>query len=491
MAQQQYTPMPIVKTVLFAVIAMREVEFFAEVARRLKAENPALEICFISFFQPGNRRLSESGFRRFDLYEGLVPHATPDSAQIRALEQRYGIDNLHRLLIHEKLTQGQYDDDVLLTKFSAYLARLDAILDEIRAGRPAQEFVVLQELGGFVAPLSLYFAARRHGIAHVFFEPSFFNGRLHYVVNGLGACRPAATVPSRETREKVRGYLSQSRSRRAPVVPVKDRHHFRDMGLAKVFNRANAGRLWRKLGYKWSGLRQEYEYPWRHTVRALRMLWDRRRAAPLYAAFDDRARAAGYVYFPFHVQLDYALTVRSPEYLDQIGLVRYLADVLPGGFRLYVKEHPASVGGFGYRALRELLHTHSNVRVIHPAVNSYDVIENAQLVVTINSKVGAEALMLGKQVVVLGDAFYSGSPLVRKAERAGDVDSAISAALGQNRRPTQEDVEQFFGQVWEASRAGELYVMENENVRAFADSLRGFLENIAGSSVIPRASLHG
>lgn len=470
---------------------MREVEFFAEVARRLKAGDPALEVCFISFFQPGNRRLRDLGFRCFGLYEGLAPHAVPDGAQIRALEQRYDIDNLHRLLIHEKLTQGQYDDGRLLAKFSSYLERLDGILEQIRSERPGRELAVFQELGGFIAPLSLYFAARRRGIVHVFFEPSFFNGRLHYVVNGLGACHPATTVPSRETRDKVRDYLLQSRSRRAPVVPVKDRHHFRDMGLAKVFNRTNVGRLWRKLSYKWSGLRQEYEYPWRHTARALRMLWDRRRAAPLYAAFDDRARTAAYVYFPFHVQLDYALTVRSPEYLDQVGLVRYLADVLPGDLRLYVKEHPASVGGFGYRALRELLRTHSNVRFIHPAVNSYDIIQNARLVVTINSKVGAEALMLGKRVIVLGDAFYSHSPLVRKVERLEGIDNVIADVDGHGRTPSQEEVERFFGQVWEASRAGELYVMENENVRAFADSLRDFLEKDAGAFAPPRASLHG
>jgi len=479
------------RTLVFAVIAMREVEFFAQAAIRLKANDPALDICFVSFFQPGNRRLRELGFRCFDLYEGLVSHAVPDSAQIRALEHRYGIGNLHRLLIHEKLTQGQYDGDALLAKFSTYLARLDAILEDIRAGRPGRELVVLQELGGFIAPLSLYFAARRHGATHVFFEPSFFKGRLHYVVNGLGACHPAAVEVPADTRAAVRAYLARSRAQRTPVIPVKDRHHFRDMGLAKVFNAANAARLCRKLGYKWQGLRQEYEYPWHHIIRALRMLADRRRCAGLYASFDERNRAVPYVYFPFHVQLDYALTVRSPEYLDQIGLVRYLADMLPGGFRLYVKEHPASVGGFGYRALRDLLHVHCNVRVIHPAVNSYDIIENARLVVTINSKVGAEALMLGKQVVTLGDAFYSNSPLVRRVGRLGDIDSMIGAMLGQNSSPSPEDVEQFFGQVWEASRAGELYVMEPENMRAFTDSLRVFLEEGTDRPARPYAFYRG
>ena len=99
--------------------------------------------------------------------------------------------------------------------------------------------------------------------------------------------------------------------------------------------------------------------------------------------------------------------------------------------------------------------------------------------------------MLGKQVVTLGDAFYSNSPLVHRVGRPGDVDGVIGTVLGQDRSPSQEEVEQFFGQVWEASRAGELYVMEPENMRAFADSLRGFLEEEADISALPHVSLQG
>lgn len=475
------------RKLVIAIIAMREVEFFIEVAGELKKANPSLDISFVSFFQPGNALIRERGFTCFDLYEGIGKHRTPSDAQLRALEHRYGIDNLHRLLVHEKLTHDRYDDGVLLAKFDAYLERLDAVLGEIRGGGSVQDVIVIQELGGFVAPLSLYYAARRHGMTHVFFEPSFFKGRLHYVVNGLDACQPAAAVVSRETREAVHEYLDRARSQRAPVVPAKDRHHFRDMGLAKIFNRTNAVKLYRKLWYKQRGLRQEYEHAWEFTRRSLRMLVSRLRSNRLYTAFGENSRATNYVYFPFHVQLDYALTVRSPEYLDQMSLVRYLADILPGQCRLYVKEHPASVGGFGYRAFRELLHTRRNVRVMHPRVNSYDIIENAKLVVTINSKVGAEALMLGKRVVVLGDAFYSGSALVQRVNRLADLDAVVRSALEQGRDPAPDDVEEFFGQVWEASRAGELYVMERQNVQAFAHSLTDFMGEAAG--ILPAARM--
>lgn len=472
---------------VIGVIAMREVEFFIAVAAELKNADPLLDIRFVSFFQPGNALIRERGFNCFDLYEGLDSHRTPSESQLRALESRYGIDNLRRLLVHEKLTHDRYDDDVLLAKFSSYLERLDAILGEVSNGGSAQDVMVIQELGGFVAPLSLYYAARRHGMTHVFFEPSFFKGRLHYVINGLDACQPGVAGVSREAREAVHGYLGRARNQRAPVVPAKDRHHFRDMGLAKIFNRTNAVKLYRKLWYKQRGLRQEYEHAWKYACRSVRMLVGRMRNNRLYAAFDENSRAANYIYFPFHVQLDYALTVRSPEYLDQVSLVRYLADILPGQCQLYVKEHPASVGGFGYRAFRELLHTRRNIRVMHPRVNSYDIIENAKLVVTINSKVGAEALMLGKRVIVLGDAFYSGSALVQKVNRLADLDAVVRSALEQGRDPAPDDVEEFFGQVWEASRAGELYVMERQNVQTFARSLSDFMGEAVG--ILPAARM--
>jgi hypothetical protein len=468
------------RKLVIGVIAMREVEFFIAVAVELKKTDPSLDVSFVSFFQPGNALIRERGFTCFDLYEELNGHRAPSESQLRALESRYDIDNLHRLLVHEKLTHDRYDDDVLLAKFSSYLERLDAILGEVSHGGPAQDVIVIQELGGFVAPLSLYYAARRHGMTHVFFEPSFFKGRLHYVINGLDACQPGAAAVSREARAAVHEYLNRARNQRAPVVPAKDRHHFRDMGLAKIFNRTNAAKLCRKLWYRQRGLRQEYEHAWKYARRSVHMLASRMRNKRLYAEFDESSRAANYVYFPFHVQLDYALTVRSLEYLDQLSLVRYLADILPGQCQLYVKEHPASVGGFGHRAFRELLHTRRNIQVMHPRVNSYDIIENAKLVVTINSKVGAEALMLGKRVIVLGDAFYSASALVQRVNRLADLDVVVRSVLEHGRGPTSDDVEEFFGQVWKDSHAGELYVMERQNVQAFAQSLTDFMGKAAG-----------
>ena len=93
--------------------------------------------------------------------------------------------------------------------------------------------------------------------------------------------------------------------------------------------------------------------------------------------------------------------------------------------------------------------------------------------------------MLGKRVIVLGDAFYSGSALVQRVNRLADLDAVVRSALEQGHDPAPDDVEEFFGQVWEASRAGELYVMEQQNVQAFTRSLVSFMNETAG--ILPAA----
>ena len=47
--------------VVFAVIAMREVRFFLEVADILDSKN--IGVSFISFFQPGNKLIKDRGYK--------------------------------------------------------------------------------------------------------------------------------------------------------------------------------------------------------------------------------------------------------------------------------------------------------------------------------------------------------------------------------------------------------------------------------------------
>lgn len=461
-------------------MAMRDVHFFVSVAKELCRSQSGTEVRFISFYQAGNAEIRKNGFHCHDAYTYRNSMASVPKRSPAEYEKTYGIDNLHRLILHEKVTSANYDDAMLERKFMVCLDASDAIVRELLSRRGATEVTVIQELGGFLGPLSVFFACQRHGVEHVFLEPSFFRKRLHFVRNSLMAVDCARTEPVSAAMVDaawLQRYLDDLQLARSPVIPEKDAHHFKDMGIAKIVNRANIAKLWHKLVNKYAHrYRHEFDFIWHYSLRHASMYLNRRLNAFLYSGFDVSTRGADYVYFPFHVQLDYALTIRCPEYLNQLALVDYLCSVLPAGVSLYVKEHPASIGGFGYSELRRLLRRHKNLLLIHPSVNSYDLTENTRLVVTINSKAGAESLVMGKPVIVLGDAFYTHSGLAVHAENLRQLEKLVREQLsGKATVPGPQQTLDFFQRVWRHTYAGELYKLDDANVEAFVADIWRYL----------------
>jgi hypothetical protein len=96
-------------------------------------------------------------------------------------------------------------------------------------------------------------------------------------------------------------------------------------------------------------------------------------------------------------------------------------------------------------------------------------------VISVNSKSGAEALLVGKPVLVLGDAFYGASGLVTRVASGAELPAAIREALRAPRVPARVEVERFFSRVWRSSKPGELYVPDEANAGQFAASLHEVL----------------
>src|SRR6201985_2857230 len=116
-----------------------------------------------------------------------------------------------------------------------------------------------------------------------------------------------------------------------------------------------------------------------------------------------------------------ALTLRSPEYLDQVATIDFLLRTLPDTHMLVVKEHPAQIGAISASRLFELDKRFDNFILLPPQTNNYAVLGRADAIVSVNSKSGAEAVLPGKPVLGMGDAFYRSCPLVFATERLSDV----------------------------------------------------------------------
>ncbi len=457
--------------ILFAIMAVQEVVFFTPIAKRLRDEE-GLNVAFLTFHEAGDDILEKEGVPYFSLHkiknsEGMKKHIflKPEvvDSTLRDVQERLGI-NIRKLILHEMLTTNRLDEKYLSSKVITYHAIMDSIFRENDIG------CVVQELGGFIAPQLLYHVSRYYRKQHVFIEPAMFPKRIVFTFNDMNADIPEYEKEAAASDEELKNLLEQYSARKTVVIPKKDKHFFQDMSLKRLFSMDNFRRLSRKLYHKYIlGREEEYNailwYIVYHFIKFFK-----RKVLSFY--YSDPVEGEKYIYYPFHVPLDVQLTMRCPEFLNQEALVGYIARVIPLGYKLYVKEHPAAIGGHQLSRMRDILRD-KNIRLIHPRYNSFDLIKNAGCVITINSKVGFEAIMQGKPVVVLGSTFYRGKGVTVDVENVSEISAAVTAATGGAGSPANRDY--FLNKAFEWSYKGELYENSPENIENFFRSLRTFM----------------
>lgn len=112
---------------------------------------------------------------------------------------------------------------------------------------------------------------------------------------------------------------------------------------------------------------------------------------------------SGFIFLPLQVTSDTQIKLHSK--LNNIDAIRYSLELAgQRGLPLIVKLHPAETSK---KTIDEILKL-KRLFFFHTSnENTLALVKRARLVITINSTVGLEAKIFGKEVVVLGDAFYS------------------------------------------------------------------------------------
>ena len=148
----------------------------------------------------------------------------------------------------------------------------------------------------------------------------------------------------------------------------------------------------------------------------------------------------GYIFVPFQVPSDMQVTQHSPWVRDMAQFLDVICDAADRhpDLRFVIKEHPSfkrSVVG---------LRAHPRVRFANGNVTS-ELIRDARAVITLNSTVGLEALLLERPVITLGEACYNIEGLVRHAPDP----AALDAALADPDQPAQPRLlRQVIGYLW-------------------------------------------
>lgn len=446
---------------LITTLAEYQTEFWREVG--LEARRLGHEAAFLSFDDRSTEMLRAAGL---EVFPATKAERDADDARSNAEVIRdAGIADPQFWYRHERHAFGIADEALLEAKLVQAIRAAERAVDRFAQGG---SFAMVQELGGFLSVVGSDFVARTRGIDCWFIEPSFFRGRLLFLDEGFGALRlpdGARGEPGAEMRAYVEDTLSQGKI----VIPAKDSHQYRD-AWSKVVNAKNARRLIEKTADKYlRGKRQEFGYIGHHVRQHLMMIVNSRRLRRHYTPIEALGR---FVYYPLHVPGDMALTLRSPEYLDQVALIDRLCALLPEGATLAIKEHPAMIGALDSTRLIALKRRHANLAILPPDTNNYRVLSRAGVVVTVNSKSGAEAGLVGTPVVVLGDAFYRNAPFAHAvdelAELPGFLDKLLSGALEETKK---DEMLAYFAALWARTYPGELYVSSPENVGRFTHSL--------------------
>lgn len=114
-----------------------------------------------------------------------------------------------------------------------------------------------------------------------------------------------------------------------------------------------------------------------------------------------KRRLYDYVFFPCQIPHDETIKYHSPISVEET-LECVLKWASGTGKHVVIKGHPVNPGSMA--SIKEVAKRYPHIWVDDYSI--HDLIENAKMVVTVNSGVGLEAILHGKQVVTFGRADY-------------------------------------------------------------------------------------
>ena len=134
---------------------------------------------------------------------------------------------------------------------------------------------------------------------------------------------------------------------------------------------------------------------------------------------------AQFVLFALNTPYDSQILVRAPEYRDILSLIALVAGMMPIGYNLVVREHPAYPGSLDHSRFARLRRLYPHVKLASPDIPLLDVVAKARGVLIINNTVFVDAILAGKPVLSLANGYFRGAGLTREIGRLADLRPAL------------------------------------------------------------------
>ena len=379
----------------------------------------------------------------------------PNLERLCAYEQALGEPTLWNALVSDRrVISGplcavrqdyrlRFDHDRMLRILEEGLIVTEHLFDEVK---PNVVFsFVCVTLGEYLA----YLVARQRGIRILNLRHTRIQNYVTFAPTVFEPSETIRTAYQLELKEQIEDEVTGEA--RAFIESVRD-GNTRYEGVVSPSRKPPQARknipLWRGLPKGlFAFLHSEYDYYFggdkhdNHLLDPLTTLLYTRFINPWRASWVNHRLDAGYVrtsdlqsldyvFFPLQTEPEISLLVHSRSYLNQIEVVRNLAQNLPVGMQVVVKEHPWSVGKRPLSYYRKLLRI-PNVRLADPGLSSAPLIEHARLVATIAGSIGFEAAVRQKPVIIWGHTPYEMLPdtMVRRVAALEQLGLAVKGML--------------------------------------------------------------
>ena len=181
-----------------------------------------------------------------------------------------------------------------------------------------------------------------------------------------------------------------------------------------------------------------------------------------------------YVFYPIQYLREGRVTMRAPEFYNQLWLIEYISRSLPYGYELVVKDHPQQLGSL---PMSHMYAIDQYAKVVSPKIPARKVISHSDAVITLNNTVGYEAIMWGKPVLTLGDAFYSGYKYTQDVSNLNSLPSYLSDAVESGGLNKYQIIEFSHG-VIKSSYPGAWGDPDPENIDTFINSIQNYMNSL-------------
>ena len=434
---------------LFTTLQFVESDFYGRVADRLRETGH--EVAHLAFSRRAAHALTRRGFRTFCLPDVMAEvDEGPDlEAEAARIERRYRLTSIRDVYRCDPAARGLLEEEAVARTVRHFRA-IERVIDDVRPD------VIVPEVGRETMREAALRVGTERGARVLFLVNSPFPRPLRlYVDTYDGPIVAPEEVRALDATERteVEAFVARFTDRAQPILsyrrtfvtPAKLRDFARHIAVRTLHERDN-----------------DYLRPSSFVTNYARQKLREAAARRLYEPGPGPGERP-FVYFPLHVTDDYKIERIIPHCADQEYLIRQVADYLPQGHDVVLKEHPHSLGRNPVGMLRRLARV-PNVRLVDPYTSSHELMRRAAAVTVISSTVGLEALLYGRGVLTMGRPYYAGYGVTVDVESFRDLRAAVPAVL--EFRPDRERVLELLHAGMRSTYEGEVVWQDDSDANA-------------------------